>query len=211
MSPIHDQSYRRYAGTKRPLGHAWQVIAGVGIRSFLGRKLFLAVLLCAWIPFIARAVHLYFVTMYPAAGQILPVDAKYFMQFVDQQSFFIFMVTVFAGSGLIAADRRANALQVYLSKPLLRLEYIAGKLAILMTFLMFVTVVPSLLLLILQVSFAANLDFIRTYPFVVPAVILASVARVIVSAFAMVALSSLSKSTRYVAILYAGIILHYTP
>ena len=127
MSPIHDQSYRRYGGTKRPLGQSWQVIAGAGIRSFLSRKLFLAVLLVAWIPFIARTVHLYFVTMYPVAGQLLPVDAKYFMQFIDQQSFFVFMVTVFVGSGLIAADRRANALQVYLSKPLMRIEYIAGK------------------------------------------------------------------------------------
>ncbi len=206
MSPIHDQSYRHYAGTKRPLGQSWQVIAGAGIRSFLSRKLFLAVLLCAWIPFIARTVHLYFVTMYPAAGQILPVDAKYFMQFVEQQGFFIFMVTVFVGSGLIAADRRANALQVYLSKPLMRIEYIAGKIAILMTFLALVTVVPGLLLLIMQVSFAANLEFVRTYPAVVPAVILSSLVRVIVSAFAMLALSSLSKSTRYVAILYAGLI-----
>lgn len=206
MSPIHDQSYRHYTGERRALGKSWQVIAGAGIRSFLSRKLFLAVLLCAWIPFIARTVHLYFVTMYPAAGQLLPVDAKYFMQFVDQQSFFIFMVTVFVGSGLIAADRRANALQVYLSKPLMRIEYIAGKLAILITFLTFVTVVPGLLLLILQVSFAANLDFIRAYPYVIPAVILSGMARVLVSAFAMLALSSLSKSTRYVAILYAGII-----
>ena len=164
-------------------------------------------LLCAWIPFIARAVHLYFVTMYPVAGQILPVDAKYFMQFVEQQGFFIFMVTVFVGSGLIAADRRANALQVYLSKPLMRIEYIAGKLAILLTFLTFVTVVPGILLLILQVSFAGNVEFVRTYPSVIPAVILASLARVIVASFAMLALSSLSKSTRYVAMLYAGTIL----
>lgn len=206
MSPIHDQSYRRYAGTKRPLGQSWQVIAGAGIRSFLSRKLFLAVLLMGWTPFIARTVHLYIVTMYPAAGQLLPVDAKYFMQFMEQQGFFIFMVTVFVGSGLIAADRRANALQVYLSKPLLRIEYIAGKLAILVTFLTFVTVVPGLLLLILQVTFAANLDFMRANPFVIPAVVLAGFARVLVAAFAMLALSSLSKSTRYVAILYAGII-----
>ncbi len=61
------------------------------------------------------------------------------MQFVEQQGFFIFFVTVFVGAGLIAADRRANALQIYLSKPLLRMEYIGGKLAILVTFLLFVT------------------------------------------------------------------------
>jgi hypothetical protein len=41
---------------------------------------------------------------------------------------------------------------------------------------------------------------------VVPAVVLASLARVLVAAFTMLALSSLSKSARYVAILYTGVI-----
>ena len=148
MSPIHDQSYRRYAGKRRPLGQSWAVIADTGIRSMLARKWFLALLLFAWIPFIVRTVQIYAVTMYPTAGQVVPVDAKMFMQFVEQQGTFIFFVTVFVGSGLIAADRRANALQVYLSKPLLRMEYIAGKLAILATFLTFVTIVPALLLIV---------------------------------------------------------------
>jgi ABC-type transport system involved in multi-copper enzyme maturation permease subunit len=206
MSPIHDQSYRRYGGTRRPLGQAWYVIAGTGIRTMLSRKWFLGLLLFAWVPFIVRTVQIYAVTMYPQAGQVLPVDARMFMQFVEQQSTFIFFVTVFVGSGLIAADRRANALQVYLSKPLLRMEYIGGKLAILAAFLTFVTVVPGVLLILLQVSFSGSFEFLRNNPFVIPAVILASLIRVIVSSFAMLALSSLSKSTRYVAILYAGTI-----
>ena len=204
MSPIHDQSYRRYAGTKRPLGQAWTVIASTGIRTMLSRKWFLGLLLFAWVPFIVRTVQIYAVTMYPQAGQVLPVDARMFMQFVEQQSLFVFFVTVFVGSGLIAADRRANALQVYLSKPLLRMEYIAGKLAILATFLIFVTVIPGLLLILMQVSFSGSLEFLRNNLHVVPAVILSSLSTVIVSSFAMLALSSLSKSTRYVAILYAG-------
>jgi ABC-type transport system involved in multi-copper enzyme maturation permease subunit len=206
MSPIHDQSYRRYAGTKRPLGQSWQVIAGTGIRSMLSRKWFLGLLLMAWVPFIVRTVQIYAVTMYPTAGQILPVDPKMFMQYVEQQGAFVFFVTVFVGAGLIAADRRANALQVYLSKPLLRIEYIAGKLAILVTFLSFVTIVPALLLIVMQVSFSGSIEFLRNNIFLIPAVVLASLARVIVSSFAMLALSSLSKSTRYVAMLYAGTI-----
>ena len=185
MSPIHDQSYRRYAGTKRPLGQSWQVIAGTGIRSMLSRKWFLALLLMAWVPFIVRTVQIYVVTMYPTAGQLAPVDPKMFMQFVEQQGTFVFFVTVFVGSGLIAADRRANALQVYLSKPLLRIEYIAGKLAILATFLAFVTIVPALLLIIMQVSFSGSVEFLKSNLFLIPAVVLASLARVIVSSFAM--------------------------
>jgi ABC-type transport system involved in multi-copper enzyme maturation permease subunit len=206
MSPIHDQSYRRYSGNRAPLGSAWTVIARTGIRTLLARKWFLGVLLAAYIPFIARTIHIYAVTMYPTAGQVLPVDAKMFMQFVEQQGFFIFLVTVFVGAGLIAADRRANALQIYLSKPLLRMEYIGGKLAILCVFLVFVTIVPGLLLILLQVMFAGNLEFLKANLHVIPAVVLASLARVVVASVTMLALSSLSKSTRYVSILYAGVI-----
>ena len=206
MSPIHDQSYRRYAGERRALGRSWSVISGTGIRSLLSRKWFLALLVFAYVPFIVYAVQIYVVTAYPQASGFLSVNAKMFMNFLDWQDPFIFFVTVFAGSGLIAADRRANAMQIYLSKPLLRLEYIAGKLGILITFLLFVTLVPAVLLLLLQISFTGSLEFVRNNLFIVPAIVLGSLMRVLVSGFAMLALSSLSKSTRYVAILYTGVI-----
>ncbi len=206
MSPIHDQSYRRYEGKREPLGRDWVVITRAGIRNALGRKAFLALLVLAWIPFIVRSVQIYVVTTYVQAAQVAPVDARMFMSFIEQQGVFVFFVTVFIGAGLIAGDRRANALQIYLSKPLLRMEYIGGKLAILVIFLLFVTLVPALLLLLLQVLFAGNLDFLRSNLHVVPAVLLASLVRVLVASFTMLALSSLSKSTRYVAILYTGVI-----
>lgn len=206
MSPIHDQTYRHYEGERRPLGRAWGVIAATGIRSSLSRKWFIALLAVAWIPFVAYTIHIYLVTMYPQAQQVLPVDAHRFLLFIEQQGFWVFLVTIFAGSGLIAGDRRANALQIYLSKPLLRMEYIGGKFLILATFLTFITLVPALLLLLMQVMFAGNLDFLRANLYVVPAVVLASLMRVLISSTTMLALSSLSKSTRYVAILFAGAI-----
>ena len=73
--------------------------------------------------------------------------AETFRQFLEQQDFFVFVVTIYVGAGLIANDRRANALQIYLSKPLMRTEYIFGKAAILFAFLLFVTLVPAMLLL----------------------------------------------------------------
>jgi ABC-type transport system involved in multi-copper enzyme maturation permease subunit len=206
MSPIHDQSYRRYEGKREPLGRAWSVITRAGIRSTLSRKALIALLIVAWIPFVVRTVQIYLVSAYAQASQVVPVDAKMFRDFIEYQGIFVFFVTVFVGAGLIASDRRANALQIYLSKPLLRMEYIGGKLAILVTFLLFVTLLPGLLLIILQVLFAGNLDFLRANLYVIPAVVLSSLVRVLVAAFTMLALSALSKSTRYVAILYTGAI-----
>jgi hypothetical protein len=204
MSPIHDQSYRRYQGERLPLGRAWSVIARAGVRTMFSRKVFIALMLLAWVPFIVRSVQIYVVTMYPAAGQAVPVDLKMFQDFIEQQGLFVFFVTLYVGSGLIANDRRANALQIYLSKPLMRVEYIGGKLAVLMFYLAEVTLLPGLLLILMQVMFAGNLDFVKAHPIVFPAVIVSSLLRVVVSAFTMLALSSLSKSSRYVAVMFAG-------
>jgi ABC-type transport system involved in multi-copper enzyme maturation permease subunit len=200
--PIHDQSYRRYGGRREALGRAWTVIAWAGIRSMIGKRTFLALLVFAWIPFIVRAVQVYIAANFPQASILAPT-AETFRQFIQQQGVFVFFVTIY-GAGLIANDRRANALQIYLSKPLMRVEYIAGKLAVLMAFLLLVTWVPGILLLLLQVLFAGSFSFLRANLFLFPALTLASFLQVIVASFTMLALSSLSNSSRYVAILYAG-------
>jgi ABC-type transport system involved in multi-copper enzyme maturation permease subunit len=206
MTPIHDQTYRRYQGPRQPPGRAWGVIASAGIRGMLGKRLFLALVVLAWLPFVVRSIQIYVVTMYPQARQVVPVDLAMFRNFVEFQGLFAFFVTVYVGAGLIANDRRANALQLYLSKPLLRSEYVGGKLLILLVFLLWATMLPALLLVAMQVILSGSLEFVRASPVVVPAVILASLVRVLVAAFTMLALSSLSKSARYVAVLYAGVI-----
>jgi ABC-type transport system involved in multi-copper enzyme maturation permease subunit len=202
--PIHDQSYRRYGGVKTSAGRAWTVIAAAGIRSMLRKRAFLGLLLFAWGPFIARVVQVYVTTNYT---QLLDfaVNAKTYRDFLGQQDFFVFITTIYVGAGLIANDRRANALQIYLSKPLMRSEYIAGKAAILLTFLLLVTWVPAMLLLLIQVLLKGSFEFVRTNLFLLPAITVASFLQVFLATFTMLALSSLSKSSRYVGILYAGI------
>ena len=86
----------------------------------------------SWFPFFVRAVQIYAAANLPQAAFLAPTPET-FRQFLEQQQTFVFFVTVYVGAGLIANDRRANALQIYLSKPLTRAEYVFGKLAILMT------------------------------------------------------------------------------
>jgi ABC-type transport system involved in multi-copper enzyme maturation permease subunit len=203
--PIHDQSYRRYRGGKSTPGRAWTVIAWAGIKHMMRKRAFMGLMLFAWMPFIVRAVQIYIAANFPQASILAP-SAETFRQFLEQQDFFVFVVTIYVGAGLIANDRRANALQIYLSKPLMRSEYIAGKAAILFSFLMLVTFVPAILLLFIQVLFAGTFTFMKNNLFLFPAITVASLLQVLVATFTMLALSSLSKSSRYVGILYAGII-----
>lgn len=204
MSPIHDQSYRHYGGGRALPGRSWMVIAWAGIRSFLHKRTFMGLMLFALAPFVVRAVQFWISSAYPQAAVLTP-SAETFRQFLEQQDFFVFVITVYVGAGLIANDRRANALQIYLSKPLMRTEYIAGKLAVLFTFLCLVTLVPALLLVLLKVVFDGNFTFVSKNLFIVPAIIVGSLLQVLLASFTMLALSSLSKSARYVGILYVGI------
>src|SRR5688572_17191009 len=204
--PIHDQSYRRYGGHRASLGRSWTVIARAGVMNMLRKRAFIGLLLFAWLPFVVRAVQIYVAANYPQTATFLAPDAKMFRDFLEQQEFFVFVMTIYAGAGLIASDRRANALQIYLSKPLMRSEYIAGKAAILFAFLMLVTFVPAMMLLLLQVMFAGSFEFLKKNLFLFPAITVAALLQALLSTFTMLALSSLSKSSRYVGILYAGII-----
>ena len=205
--PIHDQSYRHYLGRREAQGRAWIVIALAGIRNIIRKRLFIGLLLMAWVPFVVYAVQFYLAATIPQASAFLAPTAERFRGFFEWQGLFVFFITVWVGAGLIANDRRANALQIYLSKPLARSEYVAGKLMILVSFLLLVTWVPGMLLLVLQIAFAGNFAFVRANPFVIPAITLYSFLQVLVASFTMLALSSLSKSGRYVAILYAGAVL----
>jgi len=203
--PIHDQGYRRYSGSRAAVGKSWQVITRAGVRTVLAKRSFIALMLMAWAPFVVRAVQVYIAANFQQASFLAP-KAETFREFLGQQNVFVFFVTIYIGAGLIANDRRANALQVYLSKPLTRAEYVAGKLAILFLFLVGVTWLPAVLLLLVQIMFAGSITFIRQNIFLIPAITLFSLLQVLVASMTMLALSSMSKSSRFVGVMYAGLI-----
>ena len=204
--PIHDQTYRRYGGVRAAPGTAWSVIAATGLRVLFRKRLFLVVMLFAWAQFVVRAVVLYLSANFSQLALLDP-SPEMFRGFFEQQGIFAFFVTIYVGAGLIATDRRAHALQIYLSKPLTGAEYVAGKLTILLVLLLLVTWVPAMLLLLLQVLFTGNLEFLRANLFLLPAMTVFSFLYALLASFTMLALSSLSTSARYVAVLYAGAVL----
>lgn len=204
--PIHDQSYRRYGGDRRPVRSAWTVIATTGMMTFLKRRAFLGLLIVAWIPFVVRASQLFLASNFAQATFLAP-SAQTFRDFLGQQGLFVFLVTVYTGAGLIANDRRANALQLYLSKPVTRAEYIAGKMAVLATFIMGITWLPAVLLLLLQVAFSGSFTFLKANSGLLASITVFCLVQTLVISFGMLALSALSRSSRFVGILYAGLLL----
>ena len=203
--PIHDQGYRHYEGRRAPHGGAWWIIARSHMATLLQYRWFQILLLVSFAPFVVRAVQIYFASTNAQVAEFLATTPDTFRDFLSQQRLSVFLVVIMQ-SGLIADDRRTNALQLYLSKPLTRVEYVLGKLVPPLAFVLGVTWLPALLLLILQIVFSGSLTFLRANLFLLPAITLFSLAQALLSACAILALSSLSKSRRFVAVMYAGII-----
>ena len=203
--PIHSERYRPYLGTRQPHERAWLVITTAGVRTAFSNRRFLGLLLIAWVPFVVRAVQIYAAANFPQAT-FLEISARTFRELLQQQGLFVFFITVWVGSGLIANDLHSNALQIYLSKPLTRAEYVAGKLGVLTVCLLLVTWAPAMLLLLVQAALAGNLGFLAANTFLIPAITVVSFVVVLVSSFTILALSSFSKSARFVAVAYAGLV-----
>ena len=185
---------------------AWTVIATTGMMTFLRRRAFLGLLIVAWIPFVVRASQIFLASNFSQATFLAP-SVQTFRDFLGQQGLFVFLVTVYTGAGLIANDRRANALQLYLSKPVTRAEYIAGKMTVLATFLLAITWLPAMLLLLLQIAFSGSLSFFLANSGLLASITLFCLVQTLVITFGMLALSALSRSSRFVGILYAGLLL----
>ena len=188
-----------------PHGGAWWVIARSHILTAIQSRPFRALLIVAWAPFVVRAVQVYVSSTNLPVAEFIATTPETFRDFLAQQRLFVFLVTI-GQAGLIADDRRTNALQLYLSKPLTRVEYILGKLVPPLVYVLGVTLVPALLLLLLQIVFAGSLTFLRANLFLLPAITLYALIQALLSAFAILALSSLTNSRRFVSIMYAGVI-----
>jgi len=205
--PIHRERYRRREGGVDLRGGAWAVIAANGLRSLVRKRAFLFLMILAWIPVVVRGVQIWAAANVPGMSQIgmLAVTPSMFRDFLNQQEPLVFFLTVYVGSGLIADDIRANALQLYLSRPITRTQYLAGKAAIVMAALAAVTFVPAILLFLLVPAFAGSTTFVRENLSLLPSISAYSIVQITLSAFLILALSSLSKSRWFVAVLYAGL------
>src|SRR3989442_12230313 len=91
--------YRRYGGSKAPLGQGWTVIARAGIRSMFAKRAFLGLLLLAWFPFFVRAVQFYAAANLPQAAMLAP-SADTFRQSLAQQATLPFLLPVYMRAGL---------------------------------------------------------------------------------------------------------------
>jgi ABC-2 type transport system permease protein len=225
--PIFEQGYQHWDGALT--GHAWRWLTVMrhGVRAQLRSRWIRLTILFAWVPALALAgVLIVWGLVEQNSSLVAPllqlfrdlpeelragprnyrvavwtIAYQYFFQF---EMFFSMILVLLIGPGLISQDLRFNALPLYFSRPLRRFDYFAGKLGVIGVYLAAVAVAPPLLAYLLGVGFSLDLSVVRdTGRFVFVSVVYGMV--VVVSAGTlMLALSSLSRNSRYVAALWAG-------
>ena len=202
--PIYDLSYRQWSGVWTSHPYRWWVITRQGI-NILGRKRrFLVLMILSALPFVVRCVMLYLSTV---LGRIplLTINAKFFEDFLSQQMFFVFIIAIYAGAGLIANDLKANALQIYFSKLSTRQDYVIGKLGVLFFFLALPTLVPGMLLFLLAVLFKSDPSFWEQNYWVPASLLGYSLLIIVTYGIVMLAVSSLSKRSWFAGMVFAAL------
>lgn len=156
---VYKRTYRGYSGGLTTHWSRFMVLYRYARRNLFKSKFLTTLLnLCLLFPLLGL-LGIYandhmsaFSFLGPRSGPLFKVDGRFFLLFLSMQSFFAFILTAFIGPGLISPDLANGALTLYLCRPLSRLEYVLGKMAVLGIVLSWVTWIPGLVLFFVQAS-----------------------------------------------------------
>lgn len=174
--PVYEQNYRPWKGRLLPYPRAWWIIARTHIRLRWKRGV-IALLILASFPFLMRAIQILAMTrlsdmdFFAQLAGNLQIDAEFFRNFMQGQSFLFILMIILTGAGLIADDQKYRANQIYFSKPMTYWDYIGGKFLTVVFYGGIITVIPALLLFFMQLLLSENMAFFKAY-FWVPFAIL---------------------------------------
>jgi ABC-2 type transport system permease protein len=135
----------------------------------------------------------------------IPVWTIAYQYFFAFELFFSMILVVLVGPGLISQDLRFNALPLYFSRPLRRLDYFLGKLGVIAFFLVAVAIVPALIAFVLGLGFSLDLTVVKDTGRLFLGSLAYGLVVVVSAGTLMLAISSLSRNSRYVGAIWIGL------
>ena len=200
--PVYDHRYRGFDGVRRTGRFRIWTVARFALGDLWKSRLALLLFIVALLPPLVFGALIYGANnldLLAASGlrvsgasvdsSWITIDKEPFFWFLVWQSSFAFFLAAFIGPTLIAPDLAHNALPLYLSRPLSRSDYIAGKLLVLLVPLSAVTWIPGLLLIGLQTSLA-GFGWLGKHWRLVPAIFIGSWIWILLLAFLAIAISA---------------------
>jgi ABC-2 type transport system permease protein len=154
---VYDHNYKPYAGEVTPRWSRFLVLPRHSYRSIFQSKLFLAYFVVCFIYPLVASILVYLhhnseamAIMELTVKRLIPIDAEFFETFLVIQGAAAFFLTLLIGPPLVSRDMTNNALPLYLSRPFTRVEYVLGKMSVLLILLSLITWVPILLVYLFQ-------------------------------------------------------------
>ena len=212
-SSISDLSYRNYDGPLKTRFVRWWVVAQSGLRLTWGRGWFYILAGLPLFRFLMAAFLMYIRNQIaPGLPNYAdePEGQRYALQFWsvlcgDTMSMLLLIISLVAGAGCIAADNRANALLVYFSKPISKLDYLVGKWMSIFITLMGVMLFPAALLYTYCLISYREEGFFAADRWLGLHLLLAILVPAILHSSLIVGISAWSKSPRIVAAIYTSL------
>jgi ABC-2 type transport system permease protein len=207
-APIADLSYRHYDGPLRAHPVRWWIIARALLRSVIRKWWFWVPTALAMGPYLVSGFLLYLKSRLPADTGNMLIHRTFNGFFYDSYHyslFWVFILTLLVGAGAIAGDNKANALQIYLSKPLTRADYVAGKWAGVFLLLAAVCLLPALVLYLYCLGTYQNQGFLRDNPYLWLKILGSTAVTAGLHASLILGISAWSKRPMMVGGIYAGV------
>lgn len=154
---VYKRSYKVYDGAFTPSWSRFLVLSRYSAASIFESRRFTAFAFLCFTPVFIGAFMIYLV--HNASVQALlgfSLKAKdlignvWFWGFLQSQAWLAFLMALWAVPGMMSRDFANHALQLYLSRPLSRVEYLLGKISAVVILLSCITWIPGLLLFGLQ-------------------------------------------------------------
>jgi ABC-2 type transport system permease protein len=163
--PVYDLTYRRANLPRRKegaLGAVLQQSVRYGFRSRWTKGIFIA----CWLPALVFCSMIYIRNGFAGRMQGRDVNAfvlglREYHVFFQFEQIWLLVLACAVGAGLLADDRRANALELLFARPLGRLEYLAGKFGALALILFAVTGFPAIVVWLFDVLVAPDWSRLR--------------------------------------------------
>ncbi len=158
---VYKRGYQRYSGPLTP--HRTRVLAfpRYAWKRLLEQRLVVIVLMASLFWPLACAVFVYLANRadllqgFPKEFvNFIQVREAFFLLFLNVQAVAAVMLAALAGPGLVAPDLANNALPLYFSRPLSRLDYVLSRLLVIAGLLSPVTWAPALFLFAMQSGLA---------------------------------------------------------
>lgn len=160
---VHERSWSPWAGAPTPGWKRLLILPRYAWREAFGSKIFTGLFAGGFLLPVVGAVVIYLrhnleiLKSLPFdLSMLFDINAAFFMTFLVMQSFLGFLLALGVGPALVSPDLVNGALPLYLSRPISRSGYVAGKFLVVALLLSAISWAPGLLLWGLQAGLEKN-------------------------------------------------------